>query len=174
MERIPVGNISPLSSEFDLTRELTNEIKMGPNISTDWFLVVETDLRQFLHQVINHRLQPRPEETEKWIWCVWAKMKSNLGRHLHRKFLLYLMALDRCSLEDYRSYCMKVDNGSGPERSRVQFPPGTGLFSPSILIKVSLNRSVKEVQHYCFSFYKINAKLCSLGQNKLNKPSLAP
>ena len=29
-----------------------------------------------------------------------------------------------------------------------------GLFSPSILGNVSLNRSLKEVQHYCFSYLK--------------------
>ena len=51
----------------------------------------------------------------------------------------------------------------------VRFPPGAGLFllflSPS---SASLNRSLKEVQHYLISFTTIDDKRCSLGQKKHN------
>ena len=54
------------------------------------------------------------------------------------------------------------------ERLCVRYPLGAGLFSPSILGNVSLNRPLKEEQHYCFSYLKeMNAKLCSLGQKSL-------
>ena len=39
---------------------------------------------------------------------------------------------------------------------------GAGLFSYSILSNMSLIRSLKEAQHYCFSSKIINAKLCSI------------
>ena len=41
--------------------------------------------------------------------------------------------------------------------SWVRFPPGAGLFKDlSDLSKVSLNRSLKEVQHYCFSYENVS------------------
>ena len=40
------------------------------------------------------------------------------------------------------------------KRSWVQFPPGAGLFSQSILSNVSLYRSLEKGQHYCFSYFK--------------------
>ena len=50
----------------------------------------------------------------------------------------------------------------------VRFPPGAGLFllflSPS---SASLNRSLKEVQHYLISFTTIDDKRCSLGQKSI-------
>ena len=57
------------------------------------------------------------------------------------------------------------------EKLWVRFPPGAGLFSSSILSNVSLNRSLKEVQHYCFANKKMNVKQCSSRRNKLNKHS---
>ena len=36
-------------------------------------------------------------------------------------------------------------------------PTKSWAFLPSIIRNVSLNRSLKEKQHYCFSYLKINA-----------------
>ena len=42
----------------------------------------------------------------------------------------------------------------GGNREIVGSIPGVGLFSPSILSNVSLNKSLEEVQYYCFSYLK--------------------
>ena len=61
----------------------------------------------------------------------------------------------------------KLDSGSSQadratlQRPWVQFPQGAGLFSSSILCNVSINRSLEEVQHCCFSFFKIFLPICA-------------
>ena len=60
---------------------------------------------------------------------------------------VHVFALLRVAVEVQRSSA-RLKTG----RLWVWFPLGAGLFSSAIFSNVSLNRSLEEVQHYCFSY----------------------